>query len=489
MLTGSILQALSDAHQSKGDDAVGVAGPSETQPLNLGVYYKNTLVALCHALEDAILANDYEPLMITAFQQGKWYLQEAERYGAIAQNAPQIVIMAALDGGFADHPTSQHPNVALISLDNDDPVAQEWHLIILSPRYTAMVLCQELSVEDYGPEGVPEHDLARKFYGLWTFEPLLVLETVHLAIAHIQRYNPQLHQQLTAQVTAIASQMQQQDIRQQSLNADHLGDIVFRVVDYLQNCHQSPTGQAPIAARWPDLGDNLVSNELQAYLRVAQLIDQTDLKNPLAATEVAALAEAMGQLLDLPAWQLNRLRLAGLMHRIAYLQHQGESLSGGTSPRYGEDDTASPSCPLMPGTQLLRGMNRLKAIATILNHQTERWDGAGYPAQLAGDEIPLESRLLGLVAAFQQRVAVLGATMPEPEALSQALAQCREEAGIRWDPKLVETLSLIINGLQQGLSLSTSIPKIATGLWLLDSRGEEGLLGSRGDRTSLPTRS
>jgi len=64
-------------------------------------------------------------------------------------------------------------------------------------------------------------------------------------------------------------------------------------------------------------GAQPVSNELQAFLRLAQLIDLADTNNPRAAAEVAALAETMGQLLEIPAWQLKRLRLAGLLHRIA----------------------------------------------------------------------------------------------------------------------------------------------------------------------------
>jgi len=67
-----------------------------------------------------------------------------------------------------------------------------------------MVLCQELSAADYGAGGQPAADLERKFYGLWTFEPALVQETVELAIAHIGRYNPELQQTLT-QVQEIAA--------------------------------------------------------------------------------------------------------------------------------------------------------------------------------------------------------------------------------------------------------------------------------------------
>jgi DICT domain-containing protein len=111
MLEGSILQQLETTHRHS------------TRPIRFGVYYKNTLVSLCHALEDHILSDDTKPLVITAFQQGKWYLQEADRYADIAKNSRQIVIMAAPDAGFAEHPTSLLDNVDLLALDTSDPVA------------------------------------------------------------------------------------------------------------------------------------------------------------------------------------------------------------------------------------------------------------------------------------------------------------------------------------------------------------------------------
>ncbi|MBD2464127.1 metal-dependent phosphohydrolase [Oscillatoria sp. FACHB-1407] len=475
MLKGSILQTLKEAHQG---------AETGKRSLNFGVYYKNTLVSLCHALEDSILTDNYSPLVITAFQRGKWYLEEADRYGEIADRAQQIVIMAAPDAGFAEHPTSQRSNVALVSLDPVDPVAQEWHLIIASPSYTAMVLCQELTPEDYGVAGVPEMDRERKFYGLWTFEPTLVQETAELAIAHIRRYNPTLSTQLADQLQAIKAQSHYQTGLAGVSTPEQLGDIVSRVVNYLQASQQDLLHNAPSYA-YPGQGfldNNLVSNELQAFLRIAQLIDQTDISNPMTAAEIATLAETLGQLLDLPAWQLHRLRLAGLLHRIGSLSQETE-LSPSATHRY-DPDAVPLACPLVPGAQLLRTMNRMKAIATIITHQTEWWNGSGLPARLAGDAIPLESRMLGLVAEFQAHLAAHRTPDTEPgnfasyppEALSSALAACQAEAGDRWDPKLVETLALLVGGLQQGLNLPVNLPKIAAGIWLLDSHSDDELL-------------
>ncbi|MEB3358240.1 MAG: DICT sensory domain-containing protein [Synechococcales bacterium] len=479
MLEGSILKQLKDAHRQEGNGK---------RPLNFGVYYKNTLVALCHALEDSILTANYEPLVITAFQRGKWYLQEADRYHELAQNSRDVIIMAAPDAGFQDHPTSRLANVRLVSLTPSDPVAQEWHLIILSPRYTAMVLCQELSDEDYGQFGRPKTDLERKFYGFWTFEPNLVQETAELAIAHLQQYEPALGDRLRQQVQDMASTAPSQDHSNLS-PVENVSTIVQRVVDDLQTSQDesSTTPQVSFAGddAFSRLDMNLVSNKLQAYLRLSQLLDQADVSNPMAATEVAALAEAIGQLLDLPGWQLHRLRLAGLLHRLAFLQGAEVVLSPSASPRYPDADAAvPPSCPLNMGTQALRLMPRLRAIATIITHQSEWWNGSGQPARLAHDEIPLESRILGLAAEFQHRLA---AHQPEAEAgdrfnshlnpdkLDLALADCAQQAGERWDPKLMEVLALLVSGLKQGLSLSVASPKIAAGLWLLDAETETPL--------------
>lgn len=450
MLEGSLLERLVNGRTEP-----------ETTPLNYGVYYKNTLVALCHALEDCILTADTAPLVITAFQRGKWYIEEAERYAAIADQAQQIVIMASSEAGFHEHPTSQRDNVALVDLADGDPVAQEWHLMILSPQYSAMVLCQELSAADYGKAGLPRNDLERKFYGFWSFDGALVCQAVEIAITHIGQYNAALQTQIRQQWATLSQPMPAKPYADTAT----VGRTVTQVVQYLQTSRDDLKGG--LAFSMPeDLDQNLVSNELQAFLWMAQLVDLSDPLNPMAASEVVALLDMMGQLLDLPAWQIQRLRLAGMLHRIAP--------AADAPPLTSE----APSCPLVAEVQALRLMPRMRAVAAIITHQTERWDGQGHPAGLAGDSIPLESRLLGLVSAFQHQVALhqrqqdpAGANPDPAEAmanLSEVLARFQGEAGRCWDPKLVEMLGLMVMGLQQGLSLPSIPTKITLGAGLLN---------------------
>ena len=450
MLEGSILQKLHEAHHGS------------EKPLNLGVYYKNTLVALCHALEDFILDSETAPLMVTAFQRGKWYLQEAERYADLADKASQVAIMATSDAGFDTHPTSQRDNVTLVHLKPDDPVAEEWHLMILSPTYTAMVLCQELSDRDYREGKRPKEDLERKFYGFWTFEPELVRETVELAIAHIANYQPDFAAILTKRMQQITAEFR-------TRKRDELDAVVSRVVNYLQACQEN-LHQPETAANFSffkALDENIVSNELQAFLRMAQLLDHSDLSNPMAASEVTVMAEAMGQLLDLPAWQVKRLNLAGLLHRIGVPKIPDNDDKKSIVQKQvlnQEDSVAKPS--------VLRIMPQLQAIAKIITHQTEAWDGSGVPSGLAYDNIPLESRILRLIADFQQKITSYKQQQEadNPNAVyTQALADCQTMAGRLYDPKLVEALALLVMGMQQGMSLQIYQPKIAAGMWLIDS--------------------
>jgi HD-GYP domain-containing protein (c-di-GMP phosphodiesterase class II) len=368
--------------------------------------------------------------------------------------------MAAPDGGFETHPTSNLPNVALVNLSPEDPVGQEWHLMILSPTYTAMVLCQELSPEDYGVDRQPNTDLERKFYGFWTFEPELVKETVELAIEHIKAYDRQLAQNLrdrVAQMTAEYGTRQRED----------LDRVVSLVVEYLQNSQQTLHHQEANnhSTFFQALDDNILSNEMQALMRMAQIIDVTDIRNPMAAAEVAALTEAMAQLLDLPAWQVKRLSLASLLHRLGYLSsNPSEDLKSIAQKQALAAETS------LPRSSALRIMPQLSAIAKIITHQTEAWDGTGSPTGLAYDSIPLESRIIRLVADFQHKMTAYRQEISAEQVFSRALSDCQTQAGIIYDPKLVEALSLLVMGMQQGMSISVDQPKITSGMWQIDDQ-------------------
>lgn len=436
-------------------------------PSSYGVYFKNTLVALCHALEDHILQTSAEypelkPLVLVTFQQGKWYLQEADRYADIAQSSRHVLISAVADSGFATHPTGRLDNVSLVNLDPADCLVEEWNLIIVAPTYRAMVLCRELSPDEYQPHGLPEVDTERKFYGLWSFDQHLVPAAAVILIEQLRQYDQKLADRLL--------HLHQQILATPGPALADMSGVVNRIVTYLQTSQQQLVainrqtrelweleGQALRISR------NLNANKLQAFLRMAQRVDERDRTNPIASLQVAALSETLGQLLDLPTLQLRRLRLAGLLFRVGLVSAPNEVFSQ-MPDEFDEGTQTFWRDRYLMGSQLLRAMPELAPVAEIVEHQSEYWDGSGRPDGLREETIPIESRILGLVSHFQELTQPRGRRAAL--SLTEALENCHQSAGTRFDPALVETLSNVVRLTEMGLMKLPDQPSQLPPIWL-----------------------
>ncbi len=167
-----------------------VAEPS----LRPQIYFKNSLTALSHAMEDQILAvdnRDDPPLVIANFQKERFYRMEARRYERISSQADQVFILAAPETEFFGQDTDCH----LVALDPKDPLAQEWHLIILCRRYAAVLVCREEPgsevLTDYnGQDVLPTLDPARRFRGVWSFDRQMTWRAASLILPKISVYRP-----------------------------------------------------------------------------------------------------------------------------------------------------------------------------------------------------------------------------------------------------------------------------------------------------------
>ncbi|MDX2272377.1 MAG: DICT sensory domain-containing protein [Cyanobacteriota bacterium] len=435
-------------------------------PASYGVYLKNTLVALCHALEDHILQTEQgQPLVWVTFQEGKWYLQEADRYAQIASHAQEVVIAAVPDSGFASHPTGSLPNVHLVHLSPGDPLAQEWNLIILDRGYAAMVLCHELPLDQY-PAGPPSRDVERKFYGLWTFDRAEVEAAAEILIGGLRAYDPALADRMEAGgriLKADSDQHPQQD----------LTTVVARIVNYLQTSQeQLVLVQRQTREFWElesqalRLNRNLNANKLQALLRMAQRIDAQDAENPVASLQVAALAETLGQLLDLPTLRLRRLRLAGLLFRLMVAPVPKEQLGRDPSQEgvsHAQEMEYWGKYELL-SSELLSAIPELSPVAQIIAHHLEHWNGSGHPSGLRGEEISLEARILGLVASFQRLLYPRGSHRAYD--ITEALKICQRYAGIRFDPHLVEVLASVIRLCEMEMMILPERPSHLPTIWL-----------------------
>jgi DICT domain-containing protein len=160
----------------------------ELPQLRTQIYYKASLTAISHAIEDLVLAGDDASLVIANFQQERYYRQEASRYHRIAQKTDRVYVLAAPETDFA----KQTANYATIGLAPDDELAQEWHLVIIAKKYAACLICREVTA----PKATTNLDSARQFRGFWTFDRAVCITAARLLCERIASYRPDLGAEL-----------------------------------------------------------------------------------------------------------------------------------------------------------------------------------------------------------------------------------------------------------------------------------------------------
>jgi len=83
----------------------------------------------------------------------------------------------------------------------------------------------------------------------------------------------------------------------------------------------------------------------------------------------------------------------------------------------------------------------------IARHHHEKWDGSGYPDQLAGEAIPLSARLMAVADVYDALISV----RPYKQAMTheQAVAYIRAGSGSHFDPRVVQALQACLTEVQE----------------------------------------
>lgn len=100
--------------------------------------------------------------------------------------------------------------------------------------------------------------------------------------------------------------------------------------------------------------------------------------------------------------------------------------------------------------QMLSQVSFLQPSIDVVYSHHERWDGNGYPDGLKGDQIPLAARIFAVVDQWD----ALGSDRPYRKAwpVEKVLAYLRDNAGILYDPRIVEIFLTLIQDKEEGTS-------------------------------------
>ena len=151
---------------------------------------------------------------------------------------------------------------------------------------------------------------------------------------------------------------------------------------------------------------------------------------------VEALAVAVAGRLGLDRAQVANVQSAALLHGIGKLGIPDRVLH--KPGRLDEDEWALMHQHPVVGERILRPLPGFESVATAVRHAHESWDGRGYPDGLAGEAIPLASRIVLACDAWHALVSdrPYRAALPVAEARAE-LERC---AGTQFDPRVVAAL-------------------------------------------------
>ena len=204
----------------------------------------------------------------------------------------------------------------------------------------------------------------------------------------------------------------------------------------------------PIETREPSDALRLVDQRMYAHKTSARLSaprQTTDAllqmiveRNPdlgSHASEVASLAQQVGHGLGMTVEQIAELRRAASLHDIGKLAIP-ESILGKTEPLTAEEWEFIRKHTVI-GERILAAAPSLSRTGKIVRATHEAWNGSGYPDSLAGEQIPLEARVIAVCDAYQAM------TSERPHAAArtpdEAITELQRCAGTQFNPNIVRT--------------------------------------------------
>ena len=189
-----------------------------------------------------------------------------------------------------------------------------------------------------------------------------------------------------------------------------------------------------IAAARGDSPDGTPTDAAATILELATLLNTHDRRTRGHSERVRVFADLLGDELQLPEHDRDRLRWAALLHDVGKLTVPAEILNKPGKPTDDEwavlqghpDESELFLAPL-------QGWLGPWVLAATQHH--ERWDGTGYPAGLEGHDISLSARIVSVADSYEVMTATRAYKRPmSAEAARAELARC---AGAQFDPVVV----------------------------------------------------
>jgi putative nucleotidyltransferase with HDIG domain len=180
-------------------------------------------------------------------------------------------------------------------------------------------------------------------------------------------------------------------------------------------------------------GEHLVRGAVEALRRC---LEAKDLSCDGHAQGVALVAERLATRYGLDDDEVADVRLAAVLHDLGKVAVDQVILE--QPRRLTETEWLEVRSHPVVGAEIVGAIEPLQDVAAAVRHHHERHDGRGYPDGLAGEQIPLASRIIAVADAFDAMVRPRA--YRQSEGLAYASGEFRRYAGQQWDPFVVDSL-------------------------------------------------
>ncbi len=158
------------------------------------------------------------------------------------------------------------------------------------------------------------------------------------------------------------------------------------------------------------------------------------------SSQVAELAGRVARRIGMGGEEVDEISVAAQLHDIGKIGIPDAILSK-PSP-LSESEWEFVRNHTILGERILHGAPALRPVARLVRASHERWDGAGYPDRLRGEEIPLGARIVSVCDAYEAMTAERAyRTAIPPARARQELRRC---AGAQFDPNVVNAFLSVI---------------------------------------------
>jgi diguanylate cyclase (GGDEF)-like protein len=174
---------------------------------------------------------------------------------------------------------------------------------------------------------------------------------------------------------------------------------------------------------------------------LANALEANDEYTSAHARWITDLALKVGEELGLEPHELKRLELGALLHDIGKIGIPTRILSK-PGPLTSDERILVETHPVL-GERILAPIEQLREVRSIVRSAHEHYDGSGYPDHLAGNGIPLESRIVLACDAYH----AMTTDRPYRRALEGDEARRRlvEGSGSQFDPQVVDALLRVLD--------------------------------------------